>query len=87
MSSARTRTAAAGVAARTRQEPRLTRYEDEDQSTGMALKLGMRVRHPQFGVGTVLSVEALDDDTKLVVRFAAVGQKTLRARYAKLEPA
>jgi DNA helicase-2/ATP-dependent DNA helicase PcrA len=62
-------------------------YEDEDQSTGMALKLGMRVRHPQFGVGTVLSVEALDDDTKLVVRFAAVGQKTLRAKYARLEPA
>jgi DNA helicase-2/ATP-dependent DNA helicase PcrA len=62
-------------------------YEDEDQSTGMALKLGMRVRHPQFGVGTVLSVERLDDDTKLVVRFAAVGQKTLRARYARLEPA
>jgi DNA helicase-2/ATP-dependent DNA helicase PcrA len=61
-------------------------YEDEDQSTGMALKLGMRVRHPQFGVGTVLSVEALDDDTKLVVRFAAVGQKTLRAKYARLEP-
>jgi ATP-dependent DNA helicase UvrD/PcrA len=62
-------------------------YEDEDQTTGIALKLGMKVRHPQFGVGTVLSVEALDDDTKLVVRFAAVGVKTLRARYAKLEPA
>jgi DNA helicase-2/ATP-dependent DNA helicase PcrA len=62
-------------------------YEDEDQSTGLALKLGMRVRHPQFGVGTVLSIEALNDDTKLVVRFAAVGQKTLRAKYAKLEPA
>jgi DNA helicase-2/ATP-dependent DNA helicase PcrA len=62
-------------------------YEDEDQSTGMALKLGMRVRHPQFGVGTVLSVERLDDDTKLVVRFAAVGRKTLRAKYARLEPA
>jgi DNA helicase-2/ATP-dependent DNA helicase PcrA len=62
-------------------------YEDEDQTTGMAVKLGMKVRHPQFGVGTVLSVEALDDDTKLVVRFAAVGQKTLRAKYARLEPA
>jgi ATP-dependent DNA helicase UvrD/PcrA len=62
-------------------------YEDEDQSTGMALRLGMKVRHPQFGVGTVLSVEALDDDTKLVVRFNAVGQKTLRAKYARLEPA
>ena len=46
---------------------------------------GMRVRHPQFGVGTVLSVEALDDDTKLVVRFASVGQKTLRAKFARLE--
>ena len=62
-------------------------YEDEDQSTGMALRLGMKVRHPQFGVGTVLSVERLDDDTKLVVRFVAVGQKTLRAKYARLEPA
>ena len=30
-----------------------------------------------------ISVEALDDDTKLVVRFAAVGQKTLRAKYAQ----
>jgi len=62
-------------------------YEDEDQTTGMTLKPGMRVRHPQFGVGTVISVEALDDDTKLVVRFAAVGTKTLRAKYARLEPA
>ena len=53
----------------------------------MALKLGMKVRHPQFGVGTVLSVEALGDDTKLVVRFTAVGTKTLRAKYARLEPA
>jgi DNA helicase-2/ATP-dependent DNA helicase PcrA len=62
-------------------------YEDEDQSTGMALTLGMRVRHPQFGVGTVLSVEALADDTKVVVRFADIGQKTLRAKFARLERA
>jgi DNA helicase-2/ATP-dependent DNA helicase PcrA len=62
-------------------------YEDEDQSTGLALKLGMEVRHPQFGVGTVLSIEALNDDTKLVVRFNTVGRKTLRARFARLEPA
>jgi hypothetical protein len=42
------------------------------------------VRHPQFGVGTILSVEELADDVKLVVRFS-VGPKTLRAKYAKLE--
>jgi DNA helicase-2/ATP-dependent DNA helicase PcrA len=62
-------------------------YEDEDQTTGMALKPGSRVRHPQFGIGNVISVEALDDDTKLVVRFSASGVKTLRAKYARLEPA
>ena len=62
-------------------------YENEDQATAMTLRPGMRVRHPQFGVGSVISVEALDGDTKLVVRFAAVGRKTLRAKYARLEPA
>jgi DNA helicase-2/ATP-dependent DNA helicase PcrA len=70
-----------------REEQPAYAYEDEDQSTGMNLRPGMRVRHPQFGVGSVVSVEALDNDTKLVVRFAAVGQKTLRAKYAHLEPA
>jgi DNA helicase-2/ATP-dependent DNA helicase PcrA len=70
-----------------RERPPAFAYEDEDQSTGMALRPGMRVRHPQFGVGSVLSVEALDDDVKLVVRFADVGQKRLRAKYARLEPA
>ena len=70
---------------RTREEAPAYAYEDDDQSTGLALRPGMRVRHLQFGVGTVISVEALADDTKLVVRFADVGQKTLRAKYARLE--
>jgi DNA helicase-2/ATP-dependent DNA helicase PcrA len=70
---------------RTREEQPSYRYEDEDQSTGLTLKLGMKVRHPQFGVGTVLSIEALSDDTKLVVRFASSGPKTLRAKFARLE--
>ena len=76
-----------GRGRRAREAEPVYSYEDEDQSAGMALQLGMKVRHPQFGVGTVLSVEVLDDDTKLVVRFVSVGQKTLRARYARLEPA
>ncbi len=61
------------------------RYEDEDQSAPAGLRVGLRVRHPQFGPGTVVAVEPVDDDTKLVVRFALVGQKTLRAKFAKLE--
>lgn len=59
----------------------------EDQSAPSGLAPGRRVRHGQFGVGTVLSVEELDDDLKLVVRFGSVGTKTLRAKYARLEPA
>jgi ATP-dependent DNA helicase UvrD/PcrA len=67
-----------------REEPAF-KYEDEDQSR-CPVRAGARVRHAQFGVGTVISVEELTDDLKLVVRFA-VGSKTLRAKYAKLEPA
>src|SRR4030095_12998175 len=44
-----------------------------------------RVRRPQVGVGAGVSVEQLEDDVKLLVRFNTVGQKTLRAKYAKLE--
>ena len=60
-------------------------YSHEDQSVPEGLSPGRKVRHGQFGVGTVVSIEELDDDMKLVVRFASVGTKTLRARYAKLE--
>jgi DNA helicase-2/ATP-dependent DNA helicase PcrA len=76
-----------GYRGRAREEQTVYAYEDENQSVPSGLAPGLRVRHPQFGVGTVLSVEPLDDDTKLVVRFASVGQKTLRAKYAKLEVA
>ena len=72
---------------RVREEPAPYAYEDEDQSAPAGLKPGLRVRHPAFGEGTVLSVEPLEDDTKLVVRFGSVGQKTLRAKFAKLQPA
>jgi DNA helicase II / ATP-dependent DNA helicase PcrA len=61
--------------------------EDEDQSGRGGLRSGSKVRHPMFGVGTVMSVEDLDDDVKVVVTFASVGRKTLRAKYAKLQPA
>jgi DNA helicase-2/ATP-dependent DNA helicase PcrA len=61
--------------------------EDEDQSTMTGLRPGLRVRHPHFGVGTVLTVEPADADTKLTVRFSSVGQKRLLAKFARLTPA
>jgi DNA helicase-2/ATP-dependent DNA helicase PcrA len=64
------------------QEPAAFEYS-QDPPSGLAP--GRKVRHGQFGLGTVMSVEELDDDMKLVVRFTTVGTKTLRAKYAKLE--
>jgi ATP-dependent DNA helicase UvrD/PcrA len=61
-------------------------YENEDQSQS-GVRAGMRVRHRQFGVGTVLDVEDHGDDYKLTVRFSTAGTKKLLARYANLEPA
>jgi DNA helicase-2/ATP-dependent DNA helicase PcrA len=76
-----------GGAARGRdEESPAYRYEDEDQSQP-GLRLGMRVRHPMFGLGTVVAVEPAVDDVKVTVRFASVGAKRLLARYARLEPA
>ena len=59
---------------------------DEDQSA-THVRPGMRVRHPTFGLGTVVHVEPLHGDIKVTVRFSGVGSKKLLARYARLEPA
>jgi DNA helicase-2/ATP-dependent DNA helicase PcrA len=61
-------------------------YEDDDQSA-TDVRPGMRVRHPQFGVGSVMAVEEHNDDMKITVRFVSVGVKKLLAKYARLEPA
>jgi DNA helicase-2/ATP-dependent DNA helicase PcrA len=50
-----------------------------------ALRPGVRVRHPLFGVGTVLRREGDGDDLKLTVSFPGVGAKKLVARFAGLE--
>jgi ATP-dependent DNA helicase UvrD/PcrA len=75
-----------GRATRFKESETTYKYEDEDQSMP-GFRSGMRVRHAQFGVGTVVSVEEHNDDLKITVRFNLVGVKKLLAKYAKLEPA
>jgi DNA helicase-2/ATP-dependent DNA helicase PcrA len=70
---------------RVREEQPTYDYTSEDQSLPEGLRPGLQVRHARFGLGTIVAVEPLSDDTKLVVRFSSVGQKTLRAKFAKLE--
>lgn len=44
-----------------------------------------RVRHPKFGVGTVLSETGLGAGAKLRIRFEKVGEKTLLAEFVSPE--
>ena len=76
-----------GRGARFKEDAPSYSYENEDQSAAGGLRPGMRVKHAQFGIGTVLSVEEHTDDFKITVRFNSVGQKKLLAKFAKLEPA
>jgi ATP-dependent DNA helicase UvrD/PcrA len=47
--------------------------------------IGTRVRHPTYGVGTILQVEGDGEDRKLTVSFLDYGTKKLLERYAHLE--
>jgi DNA helicase-2/ATP-dependent DNA helicase PcrA len=50
--------------------------------------LGRKVRHPEFGVGTVVGVEGDDDDDRRVsVSFPGRGTKKFIEKYAQLQPA
>ena len=46
--------------------------------------LGQKVRHPEYGVGTVVGVEGEDDDRRLSVSFPGRGTKKFIERYAQL---
>ncbi|UFS71928.1 UvrD-helicase domain-containing protein [Geomonas sp. RF6] len=47
--------------------------------------IGMRVRHRQFGAGTVRKLEGEGDNQKIIVWFDSVGPKKLMLRFAGLE--
>jgi DNA helicase II / ATP-dependent DNA helicase PcrA len=49
--------------------------------------LGRKVRHPEFGVGTIVAVEGDEDDRRLSVSFPGRGTKKFIERYAQLQPA
>jgi len=56
----------------------------EPKGAGGDLKRGARVRHDQFGDGTILTMEGSGPDAKLTVYFDRAGSKKFIAKYAKL---
>ena len=55
---------------------------DED-----GLRIGSRVRHGTFGIGTVKLLEGAGEQQKVTVLFPSVGTKKLVLKFANLEPA
>src|SRR5580700_7657881 len=49
------------------------------------LRLGATVRHPKYGIGTVLRREGEGDDAKLTVSFQGYGLKKLVEKYAGIQ--
>ena len=66
-------------------DPSAIRAVKTQQDSGAPeLKRGQRVRHEQFGIGTILTMEGSGPDAKLTVYFDRVGSKKFVARFAKL---
>ena len=65
-------------------DPNSIRPARTEQPRGAELKRGSRVRHDQFGDGTILTMEGSGPDAKLTVYFDRAGSKKFIAKYAKL---
>ena len=61
-------------------------YQPETQFVDH-LQVGMRVRHPEWGVGTIKERIGEGEDLKVVITFAGVGRKKLAASFVQLDRA
>ena len=55
----------------------------KDTAPSQSLKVGNVIEHERFGLGTVLSVEGTGGDTKAVIKFLNLGEKTLLLKFAR----
>ena len=54
------------------------------QYTDPSYKEGMKVEHDRFGIGVICKLEGKGANKKISVNFTDVGEKTLLAKFAKL---
>jgi DNA helicase II / ATP-dependent DNA helicase PcrA len=70
--------------ARSPNRPEPARRSSPARGAGDPL-VGTRVRHSQFGLGTIIEVEGEGEDRRLTVSFQDYGPKKLLERYANLQ--
>ncbi|MGQ0560669.1 MAG: ATP-dependent helicase [Gemmatimonadota bacterium] len=77
---------AARYAARRREADTSGSYIDfTDAQDAPRFVKGERVRHPQFGRGTIRELSGFGQDLKAVIDFESVGRKKVVVRYANLQ--
>lgn len=59
--------------------------DEETSSSGSRYAMGMKVRHPTFGVGSIFQIEGDGDNQKISVVFADRSFKKFVAKFARLE--
>lgn len=83
-----------GAAARTPSRYGSKRFDDDDSGSYIDYSdaqdaprfvKGERVRHPQFGRGTIRELTGFGQDLKAVIDFESVGRKKVVVRYANLQ--
>ena len=79
---------ATGPASSTSPPGQITVHYDEDGAapgddgdSSLGLRIGARLRHPQFGVGEVRGWQSAGKDLKVTMRFPSAGVKTILARF------
>ncbi len=63
---------------------RVVDYADTQEN--VRLVKGARVRHPQFGSGTVMELSGFGNDIRATIDFDEIGRKQVVVRYANLQP-
>lgn len=60
-------------------------YFIDDAAGGGGFRIGGRIRHPEFGIGTIKGIEPQGDRYKLTVLFSGIGVKKVVTGYAPIE--
>ena len=76
-------TPAPRAASRPRSEPSFGRSSSRRGDANPLL--GQKVRHPEYGIGTIVGVEGEDEDRRLSVSFPGRGTRKFIERYAQLQ--
>ncbi len=63
----------------------MSEKEKDKIDKSLDFEMGDQVRHPKWGIGTIMFKSGSGDKIKVIVLFPEEGRKTLMLKYARLE--